>query len=124
MTGELRCVKEKKIKDHDNYGILTKLYRNTLGDGDMNKDVHKKNIDFLQGFSKYREEAQRQIKDAIDRLNTFAHTILSTREAASRLDAARIQPLNIHLDDLKNTIKELEKYHKHFDRKLIESSQV
>ncbi|CAF1086904.1 unnamed protein product [Adineta ricciae] len=124
MAGDLRCIREEKIKDHDKAGMLAKLYRHTLGDGDMNKITHQKNIAFLEQFTEYRREAQRQIQNVIDQLEKYKHIILTTRETASRLDAVQKQPLDIHLDELKNAIKKLTEYYERFDRNLTEYNQM
>lgn len=123
-AGRLHNINDDKIKKIDNPGSIVKLYRSILGEGDISKDKHQRNLQVLAQFPNFRKEASIQINNVLLRLGKFRIDAESMRETASDLDHVQTLPLDIHVKTLKEAIETLREYQKRYNQKLIGTDRI
>ncbi|CAF1466118.1 unnamed protein product [Didymodactylos carnosus] len=103
---------------------MAKLYRKTIGEGDINKVKHQRNLQILNQFPTFTKEAAIQINNVLHRLEIFKFESDEMKLTVSTMDRVQTLSLNIHIETLKDAINKLHMYQQRFDGRINEANQV
>jgi len=111
---------EQKISDE---GLLVKLYRKTMGNGESDKLKHQHNLEILQEFKDIVKLGIININNVIDRLKRFKAEAAELKSTVTEIELAQTMSLNVHIDILKNGIERLNQLKQRLDGR-IKTKQV
>ncbi len=114
MAAESYKTNYEDLANIDNANSLTKLYRSILGDQEIKRDKHQRNLRILSETTSITRQAADRIHETLDKLGHFQTYIGQLKRAVSGMDAARKDPVDIHRERLNDIIEKLSMYHRRY----------
>ncbi|CAF1514043.1 unnamed protein product [Adineta steineri] len=87
--------------------VFAKLYRKTIGDGDLGKLKHQRNLATLKEFKNYIKSGIIDVNNIILRLRNFKHEADELKSTVTDIDLGQTMSLSVYLDILQNGIEQL-----------------
>ncbi len=116
-------IESKKLDKIEHGSYISKLYQKTIGNGNINKVKHQRNLRVFDQFGKFTVSAAINVENVINKLRSFKYEIEEIKFTISQMDRAQTLQVDLHLGILKNGLEALQKYKKRLDGRITESNK-
>lgn len=124
LAAESHIINSVELNKIDNSHAITKLYRSILGDGDIRKVKHQRNLQVLDQFTTITREAANQTISVLEHLGRFQTEVDQMKKTVSIMNYPRKSHVDIYLDDLSDAIEKLRTYHLRFVQRRNAVNQI
>jgi hypothetical protein len=123
IAAEPHQIDRKKLNEIEDRNFLTRLYRNTFGNGNIEKAKYQQNVEVFNQFPDFTKAAAIKIINVINRLRAFQHEIDEVKFIVAKLVRGQTLQLDLHLEILTSGMESLKKYKNHLNGRIAERNK-